>query len=74
MTADLLAALEAIRRVGWGDPAGHGPHIEAEIEAAIKQARAAIAAHKAAHRGGADDACPCYGEGWQAGHEAERKH
>lgn len=75
-TADLLAALEFYANPDnwneddWGVAGVIQPPDYGEPG---KMARAAIAAHKEAHRDGADDQCPCYAEGWQAGHEAERR-
>ena len=79
MTADLLAALRPLVEYPIGEDVGgcctvcfmlvaHEPY-----DCEMGQVRAAIAAHKEAHRGGTDDACPCYAEGWRAGYEAERK-
>ena len=74
MTADLLAALERLVDVltpmmAHRNLADLTPLGFAAVEERREEARAAIAAHKDAHRDGADAACPCYREGWQAGHE-----
>lgn len=67
MTADLLAAVE------WVSPlldslipesGRQGASLE-EACSIANRAAAAIAAHKEAHRDGADDGCRCYSEGWR---------
>lgn len=61
---DLLPALERVLRMRL---------LQGNKSFVIEEARAAIDAHKSAHGDGGDDACPCYREGFQAGHEAERR-
>ena len=82
MTPDLLAALERAMlfiedrdafEYRYGRP--EYPESSISIEAwrewvVLGPGRAAIAAHKDAHRDRADDACLCYREGWRAGYRA----
>ena len=69
MTADLLAALQML--LDDMDHEANSHFIGLPWYGQDRyEAPAAVAAHKSAHRAGADDACRCYAEGWVAARRA----